>query len=213
MVVLNSIQRYGVPIVVDDGSSDQTSEISRKAGAVIVRHETRLGYDQALNSGFARAHELGFGVIITIDADGQHDPKFVDAFLQAIDSGADVALGVRDRHQRLAETLFAKVAFWRLGIEDPLCGMKAYRTKVFVALGHFDSYKSVGTELALFAAKNGFRLAHIPILTRDRFGKSRFGLRFAANMRIFRALWLGLFFPPSRNCCTRKSPREASLLI
>jgi len=182
--IVANVQRYGVPIVVDDGSTDQTAELSSQAGAVVVRHQQNRGYDEALNSGFARAQELGVEIAISIDADGQHDPELVNTFLCAIDAGADVVLGVRDCRQRVAETLFAKVAQWRLGLRDPLCGIKAYKMKVYAELGHFDSYGSIGTELAIFAAKNRFRITHIPIITKPRAGESRFGPHISANKRI-----------------------------
>ena len=100
-------------------------------------------------------------------------------------------LGVRDRKPRLAEHVFA----WytrRFGVADPLCGMKAYRIEVYRALGHFDAYRSIGAELALFAARNGYRLASVPVQIRDRAGEPRFGRRLSANLKIFRALALSL---------------------
>jgi glycosyltransferase involved in cell wall biosynthesis len=204
--VAANAQRFGVAIVVDDGSTDRTGEWAAQAGAIVVRHERNRGYDVALNSGFARAQELGFDVAITVDADGQHDPALAIAFLAAIDAGADVVLGVRDRHQRLAETVFALAGRWKLGLRDPLCGMKAYKMSVYRALGHFDSYGSIGTELAIFAAKKGFSIAHIPIITKPRVGESRFGRRLSASKRILRALWLGLL-APSSNCRLARTQR------
>ncbi len=183
---------YGMPVVVDDGSSDNTSELAVNAGAVAVRHARNLGYDSALNSGFNRAVQLGCAYIVTMDADGQHDPLLLVSFLNALDQGADVVIGVRDRRQRLGEVLFAWIAKWKWGIDDPLCGMKAYRAIVFSELGHFDSYGSIGTELAIFAVRRGSRIVQLPVKTRDRADQPRFGRRFAANRRILRALWIGL---------------------
>jgi len=192
--VITHASRFGQPIVVDDGSSDRTGALAAAAGAVVVRHEVNRGYDAALNSAFARAHHLGFDVVLTLDADGQHDPEVIGRFLHALADGADVALGVRDRHQRMAESLFAWVAQRKLGVQDPLCGLKAYKMAVYAALGHFDAYGSIGTELALFAATHGYRVVQISITTRPRVGESRFGRQFAANARILRALWLGTIF-------------------
>lgn len=190
-VVLN-VSQYGVPIVVDDGSSDQTSQLVEKLGASVVRHAVNRGYDQALNSGFVRAAELGCEYVVTMDADGQHDPGLLSRFIEALDSGADVVVGVRDRCQRLAEHIFAWVAVKRWGLRDPLCGMKAYRIGLYKEVGHFDSYGSVGTELALYAAKNGKRIAQVPVKTRERMDSPRFGRIFSANRRILHALWVGL---------------------
>ena len=68
---------YGVPIVVDDGSTDGTAALSIQAGAVVVSHQKNLGYDSALNSGFKKAADLGCEIIVTLDADGQHEPSLI----------------------------------------------------------------------------------------------------------------------------------------
>jgi glycosyltransferase involved in cell wall biosynthesis len=167
--------RYGIPIVVDDGSNDNTAKLAMQSGAVVIVHEKNKGYDEALNSGFKKAAELGVKVIITLDADGQHDPHLIQKFIEAIDSGADIAVGIRSHRQRLAEHLFAWYANLRFGVKDPLCGMKAYLTSLYQALGHFDSYGSIGTELTIFAAKNGCIIEQIPFNVRERSGQSRFG--------------------------------------
>lgn len=189
-VVVEAAGRYGVPIVVDDGSTDNTAALAKQAGAVVVSHENNRGYDAALNSGFKKAAELGSEVIITVDADGQHDPSLIQKFIDQIDAGADVVAGIRSRRQRFAEHLFAWYTSLRFGIKDPLCGMKAYRTAVYEALGHFDSYGSIGTELAIFAAKKGCRLGQIPFAVRERKGQSRFGQVLAGNYKIIRAMLL-----------------------
>ncbi|MBU2538878.1 MAG: glycosyltransferase family 2 protein [Proteobacteria bacterium] len=190
--VVSNVLPYGVPIVVDDGSRDETGEAASSLGASVVRHPANRGYDQALNSGFSHAEALGCEYVITMDADGQHDPTILHEFIQALDNGADVVIGVRDRHQRLAEYIFAWVAAKKWGISDPLCGMKAYRINIYKELGHFDSYDSIGTELALYAAKNGKHIAQLPVKTRERIDAPRFGRRFSANRRILYALWASL---------------------
>lgn len=186
--IINSVKKYGTPIVVDDGSTDGTGKIALEAGAVLVSHGENKGYDFALNSGFQEASKLGVKIIVTIDADGQHDPSLIKQFVEVIDSGADVVIGVRNFCQRFAERLFAIYANRRFGIADPLCGMKAYRINVYKTLGHFDSYNSVGTELAIFAAKNSFRVDQIAFNIRNRADSPRFGRAFLSNCKIFRAL-------------------------
>ncbi len=195
--VVTSASQYGIPIVVDDGSSDGTGALAMTAGATVVRHSVCCGYDQALNSGFVRANELGCEYVITMDADGQHDPAILNAFIRALDDRADAVIGIRDRRQRLAEYIFAWVGSAKWGIRDPLCGMKAYRTAIYRELGHFDSYNSIGTELAIYAAKSGKRIAQLAVKTRERSDEPRFGRRYSTNKRILRALWLGVFPPAS----------------
>jgi glycosyltransferase involved in cell wall biosynthesis len=188
--VVTAASRFGVPIVVDDASTDSTAELAANHGATVISHSRVRGYDGALNSGFAKAAEIGCEAIVTIDADGQHDPSLLQRFIAALEGGADVVIGVRSRRQRLAEHAFAWYTSRRYGITDPLCGMKAYRTAVYTALGHFDSYKSIGTELALFAARRGYSVAQVPFNVRERKGAPRFGRSLSGNLKIVRAMCL-----------------------
>jgi hypothetical protein len=95
---------------------------------------------------------------------------------------------VRDRFQRVGETVFGVVGrtLWRMS--DPLCGMKAYSLALYRQVGHFDAFKSIGTELATRSLVNGARFVEMPVITRDRMDAPRFGRRFAANYKIFRAM-------------------------
>ena len=85
-----------IPVVVDDGSSDQTSRAARDAGALVVRHRTNLGVGAATRTGFRAACELDADLIVTMDADGQHDPADIRTLIRALKDGDyDVALGTR----------------------------------------------------------------------------------------------------------------------
>jgi glycosyltransferase involved in cell wall biosynthesis len=186
--VLAGIRQYGRAIVVDDGSSDATAALARAAGAEVVTHARNRGYDGALNSGFARAAELGCTHVITIDADGQHNPAQLDQMIAHLEQGYALVLGVRDRFQRVGESIFAGCArrLWR--VADPLCGMKGYELGLYRQAGHFDSFQSIGSELALRSVAAGCRFIEMPVVTRDRLDAPRFGRRFAANYKILRAM-------------------------
>lgn len=190
--IVTGVRAYGTPIVVDDGSHDTTALLAVQAGAQLVKHETNQGYDAALNSGCAYAAAQGFDFILTLDADGQHRPQLIAEFVQRLLAGADMVAGIRDKHQRFAERVFSWVGKAVWGVHDPLCGMKAYSMQLYRDCGHFDSYQSIGTELTLFAARHHYAVAQVAVPTVDRLDAPRFGRRWSANLKIFRALGLGL---------------------
>lgn len=187
-VIIREVLQYGVPIVIDDASTDQTAQIAKNFGAKVVMHQSNLGYDAALNSGFSCANGMGCDFVLTMDADGQHNPSLLPEFIDALNKGADIVVGIRHRKQRVAEHVFALVSRLLWGIHDPLCGLKAYRIELYQSLGHFDAYNSIGTELAIYAARQNKKIVHIPLVTTDRVDEPRFGQNFNANMQIIKAL-------------------------
>jgi len=189
--IVRSVQEYGTVIVVNDASTDKTRQITESTDAILVNHKKNKGYDDALNSGFAKARELGCNVIITFDADGQHNRKHIQEYIDLLEQGFEVIVGIRSKFQRIAEYIFSWFSSWRWGVRDPLCGMKAYRIDVYNQLGCFDSYGSIGTELAIYAAYKKLKIAQQPIKVEERKDRPRFGNGFYANIVILRALWRG----------------------
>jgi glycosyltransferase involved in cell wall biosynthesis len=79
--VVASARRYLPVLVVDDGSWDATAQLAESAGAHVLRHPTNLGKGAALITGFQNCLEEGYHAVITLDADGQHDPAEIPLFL------------------------------------------------------------------------------------------------------------------------------------
>ena len=190
--IVQSVKKYGIVVVVNDASTDKTKQLAEDAGAIVVSHNKNKGYDGALNSGFSKVKELNCDVIITFDADGQHNHESIKEYINLIEQGFDVVIGSRNKLQRGAEYIFSWVSTWRWGIKDPLCGMKAYRVDIFSQLRYFDSYGSIGTELVIYAAHKNIKILQQSIKIEDRQDRPRFGSSFSTNIVILRALWLGL---------------------
>jgi glycosyltransferase involved in cell wall biosynthesis len=186
--VVARVGEFGRALVVDDGSTDTTAAVARAAGAEVVRHASNRGYDAALNSGFARAAELGCAYLITIDADGQHDPAQLRDMIRYLDGGYQMVLGVRARSQRFSERMFALCARRLWSISDPLCGMKAYTLELYQRAGGFDTVGSIGCELAVRSKLGGARTIEMPIRIRERADAPRFGRWLWGNYKILRAL-------------------------
>ena len=71
-------------IVCDDGSSDLTSTIASKMGAIVISHEKNMGYGAAIRSLFLKAKELDIDILVTFDADGQHDVNDIKKVVEPI---------------------------------------------------------------------------------------------------------------------------------
>ncbi len=147
--VLDEVLRYSPNVlVVDDGSTDGTSELlARRVDIQVVRHEKNRGYGAGLKSAFAYALAHGYDTLVTIDCDGQHQPRMIPDFVTA-SAGADIVSGSRYlKHfegdsvpppERLKiNRMLTDVLNRRLGLQltDAFCGFKSYRAE---ALTHFD---------------------------------------------------------------------------
>ena len=100
-------------LVVDDGSTDATYETAVRTGAVALRHAENRGKGVALHTGLLAAFDMGLEFAITMDADGQHDPREIPLFLRKeLDTGADIIVGNRmaNRKDMPGDRVFANRA-------------------------------------------------------------------------------------------------------
>ena len=192
--VISSVSLYGQIIVIDDGSIDNTAHQAALSGAIVFSHKKNLGYDKALNTGFKIAKEEGYKFVITMDADGQHDPNIISKIKMLLIDGYDLVLTSRNYKQRLSEYIFSYYTNLRWAIKDPLSGLKGYRISLYSSLGHFDSYGSIGTELMIYGLRNSFKVTQIETFLKPRKGLSRFGKNLKTNYQILRAIFLSIFY-------------------
>jgi glycosyltransferase involved in cell wall biosynthesis len=114
-------------LVVDDGSSDGTADAARAAGAEVIEQRPNRGKGAALRAGFRHALAAGAEAILTLDADGQHDPAEIPAFLAAWDAPdrrPDLVIGKRDFGamppiRRLSNVLGGRAFSWAVGRDVP----------------------------------------------------------------------------------------------
>lgn len=158
-------------LVVDDGSTDATAEVAKGAGAEVISLPVNHGKGYALLTGFAALRE--WDAVVTLDADGQHPPRCLPAFVAAAAAGADIVLGTRaitremPPSRRFANRFSSAWCSALAGqpISDSQCGYRLYSREVLVRTPVRSSGYEVETELAVRAARLGFRLAEVTIPT------------------------------------------------
>jgi glycosyltransferase involved in cell wall biosynthesis len=190
--VVLACKKFGKVLVVDDGSKDQTSLVAEKAGALVIISSINKGYDSALNLGYQYALHNNFDVMITIDADGQLPVDRLPFFIKDISNGADIVVGVRSYLPRFCEKFLAIFSKSLLNLQDPYCGMKAYRLDFCLIKKIFSTYNSIGTDLALTIALKGGFISNIPISIKVRSDQSRFGNRIVSEFRLFPSMFFGI---------------------
>jgi glycosyltransferase involved in cell wall biosynthesis len=156
-------------IVVDDGSSDDTSARAERAGATVARLVPNRGKGQALVHGLELALLEKPDAVVTLDADGEHDPDDIPKLLAALET-ADVALGVRHTFRSGARAAMNRLAlFWFQlldpAIEDTICGLRAFRAQTLPALQNDFGGFVYEHEVLIRAVLNGLRLVAVPIHT------------------------------------------------
>jgi glycosyltransferase involved in cell wall biosynthesis len=167
---LAALERPPDVLVVDDGSRDATAEVARQFGARVLSFAGNRGKGHALIAGF---HALAdYDGVITLDADGQHPPECVPAFVAAAGT-ADLVLGTRTRNAAMpASRRFANgfSSGWaaRLAgqrVTDSQCGFRLYRRDVLVRTPITPGRYELETEIVVRAARLGFRIAEIEVPT------------------------------------------------
>lgn len=183
-VVLEA-QRYADAVVVcDDGSSDLTCAIAERLGAEVVRHERNLGYGAALRSLFERTRELNADVLVTLDADGQHDPKEIPQVMEPIAAGvADVVIGSRfidgrgsaemPKYRRLGAKLITRMVNGsaRNGVSDAQSGFRAYSRRAIERLSVVEAGMGASVEILLEASKQRLKVCEVPSTCKYRNGE------------------------------------------
>lgn len=130
-VVSATLKHVSVVLVVDDGSSDDTAALAQAAGARVERLTPNRGKGAALVHGIELALREQPWAVVTLDADGEHDPDDLPPMLAALEN-ADLVLGVRNTYRSgLRRFMNALALFWfRMlspAIEDTICGLRAFR--------------------------------------------------------------------------------------
>jgi dolichol-phosphate mannosyltransferase len=180
-------------IYVNDGSTDETeaelrSLMKERPHLRQIRHAVSCGQSAAVRSGVAAARAP---IIVTLDGDGQNDPAFLPAMVEALERDPAIGLIAGQRVGRQASAFkrlqsrianSARKAVLRDGTRDTGCGLKALRRDVFVALPYFDGLHRF---LPALVRREGYRIGYVDVIDRAR-------LRGVSNYGLWDRLWVGL---------------------
>ena len=197
-------------IVVNDGSTDNTAEIVKDSGATLITNPYSMGNGASIKAG---ARAATGDILITMDADGQHDPSDIPRLINKMQKGYEMVVGARSyesqasKRRWLGNQLYNHLASIIVGrkIEDLTSGFRAVSSQKFKSYLHLlPNGFSYPTTITMVFFRNGFPVTYEPIEAHKRAGKSHLrlikdGLRFLIIIFKIGTLYspLKVFFPTS----------------
>lgn len=200
--VLDEATKYGKVIVVNDGSTDNTTMIAARGKAQVLIHDNNLGYGTSINDLFHIAKVGNYDILITLDADGQHDPSEIPRFLKELKT-SDIVTGNRfmgknnaPNYRKLGIKAISKFS----GIGDSQCGFRAYNKRAISTIVNniYEQGMGASVEILKIAQTNNLKIAEIPCAIQYDKG-SHSQNPFSHGFDVIRALfWSIIWEKPSR---------------
>jgi len=170
-------------LVVNDGSTDTTSDRAKKTGVMVLDIPFNIGYGGAVQTGLRFAKEYGYDFVITMDGDGQHDPYSTGKLIETMErEQADVVIGSRflggtyrmGIFRKIGVRLFSKIALFYTGTNftDPTSGFQMLNRRVFSHLSEADNYPLDYPDVNIIMAlhKMKFKVVETPVRMKEKPG-------------------------------------------
>jgi glycosyltransferase involved in cell wall biosynthesis len=174
-LILN-IQKLGYKVLIcDDASTDLTGKIAEKLGAIVIKHERNLGYGGSIQSLFSKSRELNADILVTFDADGQHDFNDIPKLISPIsENKADFVIGSRFLEQKSSMPKYREIGIKTLtklanaaidkDVSDSQSGLRAYNKKSINSIFPSEDAMGVSTEILIKAAQHKLRIIEVPVV-------------------------------------------------
>jgi glycosyltransferase involved in cell wall biosynthesis len=172
-------------LVVNDGSTDLTSDISRSSGAIVMDLPINLGIGGAMQTGYKYAHEKGYDIAIQIDGDGQHDPREIHKLLEVLEKKeADMAVGSRfvgvpsykgSAMRKVGISILAQAISIMIGqkVTDPTSGFRAANRSSIQLFAHNYPQDYPEPEVLVLLSRCGLKVKEVPATVYQReYGES-----------------------------------------
>ena len=166
--------KYDHVIVCDDGSSDMTQTIALSLGATVVKHPKNLGYGAAIKTIFNEVKKTDGDILVTFDADGQHQISEIDSVLKPLfENKADIVIGSRflgttknlPKYRKIGIKTITSLtnAVTGSNLSDTQSGFRAYSKKVLNEIFPTESGMGISTEILIKSLKKQMKIVEVPI--------------------------------------------------
>ena len=178
-IKINDVVKKSLPyadkvIVCDDGSTDDTAALAKKAGAVVISHEKNQGYGATISTLFDYCRKNNAEIMVTLDGDGQHNPDQIPDLINVIlKHKVDVVIGARSLRDDKNLPSYRKTGIkiitstinsaTNLKVTDSQSGFRAYSKEAINLIRPTESGMAVSTEILVKISNNGLSMAEVPI--------------------------------------------------
>jgi len=178
-IKINDVVKKSLPyadkvIVCDDGSTDDTAALAKKAGAVVISHEKNQGYGATISTLFDYCRKNNAEIMVTLDGDGQHNPDQIPDLINVIlKHKVDVVIGSRSLKDDKDLPSYRKTGIkiitstinsaTNLKVTDSQSGFRAYSKEAIDLIHPTESGMAVSTEILVKISNNGLSMAEVPI--------------------------------------------------
>tara|TARA_B100000242_G_C43049972_1_gene490502 strand:+ start:2587 stop:3228 length:642 start_codon:yes stop_codon:yes gene_type:complete len=173
-------------VIINDGSTDNTDKYLKENKLNFIKNQISIGYTRSIIKGVKYFRSKNFDYILTMDADGEHNIKYLNKFKKKLNTkDYDLIVANRFYKNRVSEKIVSFFTKHKLAIEDPLSGFKLYKVRTFIENIKYFNDNNFFVDYMAFLIKKNYKVININYhnkILKNR--KSRMGNNFILNLKI-----------------------------